>query len=93
MPHAESGSQLVVHVGGETAANIDFAEGLTSKLPLFIAVVLLLSFLLLIAVLRSLLIPLVASVMDLLSIGAALGAEPAPGLTPACQALCAGLNR
>ena len=74
VPQAESGNQLVVHVGGETATNIDFAKGLTSKLPLFIAVVVLLSFLLLITVFRSLLIPLVASVMNLLSIGAALGA-------------------
>jgi putative drug exporter of the RND superfamily len=47
---------------------------LTSKLPLFIAVVVLLAFLLLLAVFRSLLIPLVASALNLLSIGAALGA-------------------
>ena len=57
-----------------TATNIDFSHVLTSKLPLFIAVVVLLAFLLLMAVFRSLLIPLVASVMNLLSIGAALGA-------------------
>jgi RND superfamily putative drug exporter len=47
---------------------------LSTKLPLFIAVVVLLSFLLLTAVFRSLLIPLVASIMNLLSIAAALGA-------------------
>ena len=64
----------VVHVGGETATNIDFSHVLTSKLPLFIAVVVLLAFLLLMAVFRSLLIPLIASVMNLLSVGAALGA-------------------
>lgn len=74
MPQAQSGNQLVVHVGGMTATNIDFSEVLTSKLPLFIAVVVFLAFLLLIAVFRSLLIPLVASAMNLLSIGAALGA-------------------
>lgn len=61
VPQAESGNRLVVHVGGVTATNIDFAKVLTSKLPLFIAVVVLLAFLLLIAVFRSLLIPLVAS--------------------------------
>ena len=57
-----------------TATNIDFAHVLTDKLPIFIVIVVLLAFLLLMAVFRSLLIPLVASVMNLLSVGAALGA-------------------
>jgi RND superfamily putative drug exporter len=74
IPQAAHGTGLVVHVGGVTATNIDFAHVLTSKLPLFIAVVVLLAFLLLMAVFRSLLIPLVASVMNLLSVCAALGA-------------------
>jgi RND superfamily putative drug exporter len=74
IPQAAHGTSLVVHVGGVTATNIDFAHVLTSKLPLFIAVVVLLAFLLLMSVFRSLLIPLVASVMNLLSVCAALGA-------------------
>jgi RND superfamily putative drug exporter len=74
IPRAADGTGLVVHVGGVTAANIDFAGVLTSKLPLFIAVVVLLAFVLLLVVFRSLLIPLVASVMNLLSVGAGLGA-------------------
>ena len=74
IPRAEKGTTLTVHVGGVTATNIDFSHVLTDKLPLFIAVVILLAFLLLMAVFRSVLIPLVASVMNLLSIGAALGA-------------------
>jgi RND superfamily putative drug exporter len=74
IPGAADGTSLVVHVGGVTATNIDFAHVLTDKLPLFIAIVVLLAFLLLAAVFRSLLIPLVASVMNLLSVGAALGA-------------------
>ena len=74
IPPIEHGSGLTVHVGGETATNIDFSHVLSTKLPLFIAVVVLLSFLLLTAVFRSLLIPLVASIMNLLSIAAALGA-------------------
>jgi putative drug exporter of the RND superfamily len=60
-------------VGGATALQTDFSHVLASKLPLFVAVVVLLAFLLLMAVFRSLLIPLVASVMNLLSVGAALG--------------------
>jgi putative drug exporter of the RND superfamily len=77
IPRAADGTSLVVHVGGETATNIDFAHVLTDKLPIFIVIVVLLAFLLLLAVFRSLLIPLVASVMNLLSVGAALGAMSA----------------
>jgi RND superfamily putative drug exporter len=73
IPQAARGSGLVVHVGGETATDIDFSNVLSEKLPLFIAVVVLLAFVLLMAVFRSLLIPLVASIMNLLSIGAGLG--------------------
>jgi putative drug exporter of the RND superfamily len=74
IPAAEQGNSLTIHVGGVTASNIDFAHVLTDKLPLFIAVVVALAFLLLLVVFRSLLIPLVASIMNLLSVGAALGA-------------------
>jgi RND superfamily putative drug exporter len=63
-----------VHVGGATATNIDFARVLLQKFPLFIGVVVILAFILLTAVFRSLLVPLMASVMNLLSIAAALGA-------------------
>jgi len=74
VPRAARGTGLVVHVGGVTAANIDFAHVLTDKLPVFVAVVVILAFILLLVVFRSLLIPLVASVMNLLSVGAGLGA-------------------
>jgi putative drug exporter of the RND superfamily len=74
IPAAEQGTGLVVHVGGVTASNIDFAHVLTDKLPVFIAVVVFLAFLLLLVVFRSLLVPLVASILNLLSVGAALGA-------------------
>jgi RND superfamily putative drug exporter len=77
IPAAERGTSLTVHVGGVTASNIDFAGVLGSKLPLFVAVVVILAFLLLMVVFRSLLIPLTAAVMNLLSVGAALGATSA----------------
>jgi len=60
-------------VGGQTAAGMDFATYLGSRLPLLIGAVLILSFLLLMAVFRSLLVPLKAVIMNLLSIGAAYG--------------------
>jgi RND superfamily putative drug exporter len=73
IPAAVKGSTLTVYVGGITAIFTDFARVLTSKLPLFIGVVVLLSFLLLMVVFRSLLVPLVAAAMNLLSVAAAFG--------------------
>jgi RND superfamily putative drug exporter len=66
-------NHLKVYVGGVTAGSVDFAKTLGEKLPLFIGVVVLLSALLLMIVFRSLVIPLQAAVMNLLSIGASLG--------------------
>jgi RND superfamily putative drug exporter len=68
---AQTGAQL--HVGGITAIFEDFGDAITEKLPLFIGVVILLSALLLMIVFRSILVPLKAMVMNLLSIGAAFG--------------------
>jgi putative drug exporter of the RND superfamily len=73
IPDATAGSQLHVLVGGQTAIFEDFSRVLAKKLPLFIAVVVLLSALLLMAVFRSLVIPAMASIMNLLSAGAAFG--------------------
>jgi RND superfamily putative drug exporter len=70
---AEANSSLVVHVGGVTAIGEDFSHILAQKIPQFVAVVVLLAFLLLMVVFRSILVPLVASIMNLLSIAAALG--------------------
>jgi putative drug exporter of the RND superfamily len=73
IPQAINGTPVVVHVGGVTAATIDVSNKLSSRLPLFIGAVLALSFLLLLAVFRSVLVPLKAVIMNLLSIGAAYG--------------------
>jgi RND superfamily putative drug exporter len=73
IPRAISGSNLTVYVGGLTAIFADFADVLTAKLPLFIGVVVLLSFLLLMLVFRSLLVPLKAAVMNMLAVAAAFG--------------------
>ncbi|MEZ5222751.1 MAG: MMPL family transporter [Ilumatobacteraceae bacterium] len=61
------------HLGGQTAGDVDFADRMSSRLPVFIGAVLALSFLLLMAVFRSVLVPLKAVVLNLLSIGAAYG--------------------
>ena len=73
IPSIAAQSHMNVYVGGVTAGSVDFATTLGHKLPLFIGVVVLLSALLLMIVFRSLVIPLQAAFMNLLSIGAALG--------------------
>ena len=73
VPAAEAGTGLQVHVGGTTALGMDFASKISQRLPIFIGAVLLLSFLLLLMVFRSVVVPIKAVVMNLLSIGAAYG--------------------
>ena len=74
VPAAVRGTGLTVLVGGTTAIFIDFTHVLSHKLPLFIGLVIALSFILLAVVFRSLVIPLTAAAMNMLSIGAAFGA-------------------
>jgi RND superfamily putative drug exporter len=73
IPTALQGQPLRVYVGGQTALADDQATQLSSKLPLFVGIVVALSFVLLMIVFRSLLIPATAAVMNLLSAGAAFG--------------------
>jgi putative drug exporter of the RND superfamily len=73
IPMAVEGTDLDVSVTGSVAANIDFTDYLSGRILIFFGAVLTLSFLLLMAVFRSLLVPLKAVVMNLLSIGAAYG--------------------
>jgi RND superfamily putative drug exporter len=70
---SSSSSGVHVLIGGQTAIFDDFSSVLSNKLPLFIGVVVLLSFLLLTAVFRSLLIPAMAALMNLLTAGASFG--------------------
>jgi putative drug exporter of the RND superfamily len=77
VPQAEAGSTLAIHIGGTTAQNEDYTQALSGSLPQFLAVVIGLAFILLLLVFRSLLIPLVASILNLLSFGVALGAMTA----------------
>jgi putative drug exporter of the RND superfamily len=73
IPPIEQRTGAQVHVGGINAIFEDFGNAIADKLPLFIGVVVLLSALLLMMVFRSVLVPLKAMVMNLLSIGAAFG--------------------
>jgi RND superfamily putative drug exporter len=73
IPHLTAGTGVHVLVGGQTAVFADFSGVLSSKLPLFVGIVVLVSFLLLLVVFRSLWIPLTAALANLLSAGAAFG--------------------
>lgn len=73
LPRLAARSGTAILVGGQQATTIDFTGVLSGKLPLFIGIVVALSALLLLVVFRSLVIPLQAAVMNLLSIGASLG--------------------
>ena len=73
IPTAEHGTTLRVYVGGVTAVNGDFAAVIAPKLLIFVGVVLVLGFLLLMLAFRSLLIPAVAAVMNLLAAATSFG--------------------
>jgi putative drug exporter of the RND superfamily len=73
IPAATEGTRLDPAVTGQTAVGVDFSTFIGDRLPYFFAAVIGLSFLLLMIVFRSLLVPLKAAVMNLLSIGAAFG--------------------
>jgi putative drug exporter of the RND superfamily len=62
-----------IYVYGDTAIQVDFAKVLATKMPLFIAAVVGLSFLLLLIAFRSIVIPLTAAAMNLLAAGASFG--------------------
>jgi len=73
LPEATQGSQLDVLVTGTVGVMVDFSAYLAERLLVFLAAVLGLSFVLLMVVFRSILVPVKAVVMNLLSIGAAYG--------------------
>ncbi|SDD66774.1 MMPL family transporter [Actinokineospora iranica] len=73
VPAAVRGTGATLHVGGSTAVQSDFARAITDRLPLFLGTVVAISFVLLVIVFRSLLIPLTAALMNLLAAAAMFG--------------------
>ncbi len=73
IPTAFGGTDVDVIVGGDAASTTDYVETMVFYLPLVIAFVLTLSFVLLLLVFRSIIIPVKAILMNLLSVGAAYG--------------------
>jgi RND superfamily putative drug exporter len=77
LPPVERATGARAYVGGATAAQVDFSHVLSTKLPRFIVAVIAVSALLLLVVFRSLVIPLQAALMNLLSIAASFGVAQA----------------
>ena len=73
IPDAERGTALEVLVGGATAITADFASVIMAKLPAFLGIIVAFGFLLLLIAFRSLLIPAVSALMNLLAAGASFG--------------------
>ncbi|NNN08142.1 MAG: MMPL family transporter [Acidimicrobiaceae bacterium] len=73
IPQVTSGTRVTAYVGGETAAGVDTSSYLSTRMPWVIGLVVLLAMLLLMVMFRSIVIPLKAAAMNLLSIGAAYG--------------------
>ena len=73
IPDATSETGLTVAVGGTVASNLDSTRGVADRLPLFFGGVLLVSFVLLMMVFRSVVVPLKAVIMNLLASAAAFG--------------------
>ena len=73
LPGVEDRTGAAVLLGGSVAGFADVSDQLSDRLPWFIGAVVVLSVLLLMAVFRSVLVPVKAALMNLLSIGAAYG--------------------
>ncbi|HEX5761771.1 MAG TPA: MMPL family transporter [Solirubrobacterales bacterium] len=73
IPQAMRGTGGAAYVGGQTAGYIDLASQISDKLPLMIAIVVALSFVVLLLAFRSLLVPIKAAAMNLISVAAAYG--------------------
>jgi len=73
IPAALHGTAAAAYVGGQTAGYIDLATQIAEKLPLMIAIVVALSFVVLLLAFRSLLVPVKAAAMNLISVAAAYG--------------------
>ena len=73
LPDVLAGSEAKAHVGGQVAVFADLGDRVQERLPWFVAAVVSLSVLLLLVMFRSVVVPLKAAVMNLLSVGAAYG--------------------
>jgi putative drug exporter of the RND superfamily len=74
IPPVAQSTGLKIYASGTGPIIVDFSDFIAERLPWFVGAVLLLSFLLLLAVFHSIVVPIKAVLMNMLSIGAAFGA-------------------
>jgi putative drug exporter of the RND superfamily len=73
IPAAVAGSEVDASITGSTAITVDVSSRLQQRMPWFLGAVIGLSFLVLMIVFRSVLVPLKAALLNVLSVGAAYG--------------------
>jgi RND superfamily putative drug exporter len=73
IPKADKGTSLTTYVGGQTAGYIDLADQISDRLLRVIATVIALSIVLLLIAFRSVVVPVISAIMNLLSVAAAYG--------------------
>ncbi len=73
VPTAFPDDSVNAPVGGQTAGNVDFSDHIDARTPFVVLFVVITAFLVLVMLYRSLLIPLIAVLLNLLSVGAAYG--------------------
>ncbi len=73
LPDALASSPATAHVGGYTATMSDLSQRVEERLPIFLVAVVAMSYLLLMVLFRSVLVPLKAAVLNLLSVAASYG--------------------
>ena len=73
LPRALASSPATAHVGGYTATMSDLGQRVKERLPIFVVAVVAMSYLLLMVLFRSVLVPLKAAVLNLLSVAASYG--------------------
>jgi RND superfamily putative drug exporter len=73
IPAVDAHGHTGIYVGGLTAIFVDFAQVFTSKIPLFVGVIVFLGCLLLMVAFRSIVIPLTAAAMNIFAAGASFG--------------------
>ena len=73
LPQAVAGTSAKGYVAGTTAAQVDFLDIVSSRLPVIIAVVVALAFLIILIVFRGVLVAVKAAVLNVLSIAASYG--------------------
>ena len=73
IPRALAGTKMKAYVGGSTAANVDLASSISSRLLLVILAVVVLAFIILLTAYRAVIVAAQAAIVNVISVSAAFG--------------------